>query len=86
MLVLQGGQYTIANPAESGHPTGIMLTPITDGLWDAQTTIKFAGVKMRSRTTIAELSSGGLFVTHPDAWTPSSARLWTNSDQCGFSH
>lgn len=42
-----------------------MLTSITNGLWEVHTPIKFAGVKMPSRTTIVELSSGGLFVNSP---------------------
>ena len=43
------------------------MEEIADGLWGTHTRLSFYGVPMRARTTVAQLSDGGLFVCSPGA-------------------
>lgn len=41
------------------------LRPIVDGLWEMETPVKLAGVRMPARTVLVELGGGGLLVHSP---------------------
>lgn len=47
-----------------------MLRSIADGLWEASTAVKFAGIPMTARMTAVQLGDGGLFVHSPAKLTP----------------